>query len=70
LKYRTLPIREIEKAEDIELLRLIENGIKVRVGVVNSNTIAVDTLKDLERVRELITPPPVLFFYGTGAVSG
>jgi 3-deoxy-manno-octulosonate cytidylyltransferase (CMP-KDO synthetase) len=53
LKYATLPIREIEKTEDIELLRLIENGINVRVGAVNSNSIAVDTPKDLERVREL-----------------
>jgi 3-deoxy-manno-octulosonate cytidylyltransferase (CMP-KDO synthetase) len=58
LKYGTLPVCEIEKAEDIELLRLIENGIKVRVGVVNSNSIAVDTPKARERVREIIPPPP------------
>ena len=44
----------IEKIEDIELLRLVENGVKIRVGVVNSNTIAVDTPKDLLRVCDSI----------------
>lgn len=54
LLYGKLSRSPIEKIEDIELLRLVENGIKVRVGIVNSDTVAVDTAKDLERVRKYI----------------
>ena len=54
LLYGTLERGNIEKIEDIELLRLIENGIKIRVGDVDSDTVAVDTEKDLLRVRKYI----------------
>lgn len=54
LLYGQLPKGRIEKIEDIELLRLVENGIKIRVGTVNSDTVAVDTEKDLNRVRHYI----------------
>ena len=52
--YRTLPPGNIEKIEDIELLRLLENGVKIRIAEVESDTIAVDTEKDLERVCNYI----------------
>ena len=44
---------KIEKIEDIELLRFIENGIKVQFIEVDSDTVAVDTYNDLERVRDI-----------------
>lgn len=53
LKYDKLEKGPLEKAEEIELLRFIENGIKVRIGVTDSDTIAVDTPKDLRRVIEI-----------------
>lgn len=58
--YPKLTIGPIEKAEDIELLRFIENGYKVRIINTESDTVAVDTPKDLERIRMMIdkTPPP------------
>lgn len=40
-----------EAVEDIEILRFIENGYRVKFVEVNSDTIAVDTPKDLEKVR-------------------
>lgn len=53
---------KIESIEDIEILRFIENGYKVQFIEVDSETVAVDTLKDLEKVRNIvaakITPPP------------
>jgi 3-deoxy-manno-octulosonate cytidylyltransferase (CMP-KDO synthetase) len=52
--YMNMPIGFLEKAEDIEILRLIENGIKVKVKEVVSESIAVDTEMDLERVREFL----------------
>jgi 3-deoxy-manno-octulosonate cytidylyltransferase (CMP-KDO synthetase) len=44
----------IEEIEDIEILRFIENGIKVQFVEVASRTIAVDTPNDLEKVRAFI----------------
>jgi 3-deoxy-manno-octulosonate cytidylyltransferase (CMP-KDO synthetase) len=43
-----------ERAEDIELLRFIENGVPVQMVEVDRDTVAVDTPSDLERVRELL----------------
>lgn len=44
----------MEAIEDIEILRFIENGYKVQYILVDSDTVAVDTPKDLEKVRKLI----------------
>lgn len=52
--YVSLERGAIERIEDIELLRLLENGVKIRIKEVTSATIAVDTEKDLERVRKVI----------------
>ncbi|MFI3228567.1 MAG: 3-deoxy-manno-octulosonate cytidylyltransferase [Bacillota bacterium] len=54
LQYGQLPMGDIEKIEEIELLRFLENGIKVRCGIVSSDTVAVDTQKDLERITKII----------------
>lgn len=43
-----------ERAEGIELLRLLENHKKVMTYMVNSKSMAVDTPKDLERVKEFL----------------
>lgn len=43
-----------EEIEDIEILRFIENGYKVQYIEVDSRSVAVDTQKDLEKVREIM----------------
>ena len=43
-----------EKCEDIEILRLIDRGFEVEMLEMSQNTIAVDTMTDLERVRLII----------------
>lgn len=45
---------KIEQIEDIEILRFIENGYKVQYIEVESETVAVDTPNDLEKVRSII----------------
>lgn len=45
---------KIEAVEDIEILRFIENGYKVQYVEVDSDTVAVDTEKDLEKVRKIV----------------
>jgi len=49
------PRGRLEKIEDIEILRFIENGYKVKFVEVNSRTIAVDTEKDLNKVIAYVT---------------
>lgn len=43
-----------EKIEDIEILRFIENGYRVQYIEVETDTVAVDTNKDLEKVIKLM----------------
>lgn len=45
---------KIESIEDIEILRFIENGYRVQYIEVKSQTIAVDTPNDLQRVIEYV----------------
>ncbi len=45
-------IGSIEKAEDIDHLRFLENGIDLRFSLVESDSISVDTPKDLDYVRK------------------
>lgn len=45
---------KIEMIEDIEILRFIENGYKVQYIEVDSETVAVDTLYDLEKVQTIV----------------
>lgn len=44
----------LEKAEDIDHLRFLENGIELHFHYVNTESISVDTPKDLEKVREIM----------------
>ncbi len=52
--YCNNPRGKIEQIEDIEILRFIEAGYKVQYIEVDSDTVAVDTKKDLEKVRFLM----------------
>ncbi len=45
---------KVEEVEDIEILRFIENGYKVQYIEVDSDTVAVDTPNDLEKVRTIV----------------
>ena len=44
---------KIEEIEDIEILRFIENGYKVQFIEVKTDSVAVDTPNDLEKVRRI-----------------
>lgn len=45
------PMGKLEKIEDIDHLRFLENGITLHFNYVESESISVDTQKDLEKVR-------------------
>lgn len=48
------PMGDIEKAEDIDHLRFLENDIDLKFTYVDSESLSVDTQKDLEKVRLMI----------------
>lgn len=52
--YCSSPRGMVESIEDIEILRFIEAGYKVQFIDVQSDTVAVDTPNDLEKVRSII----------------
>ena len=48
------PMGDLEKVEDIDHLRFLEHGINLHFNYVESESISVDTPKDLEKVRRMI----------------
>jgi 3-deoxy-manno-octulosonate cytidylyltransferase (CMP-KDO synthetase) len=44
----------LERSESLEQLRALENGIRIRVLVVDRGSQGVDTAEDLERVEEIL----------------
>lgn len=53
--YCKSPRGKIESIEDIEILRFIEAGYRVQYVEVDSETVAVDTQNDLEKVRRIVS---------------
>ena len=45
----------MEKIEDIDHLRFLENGIPIYYSQIDSESLSVDTKKDLEKVRNIIS---------------
>lgn len=54
LEYPTLPQGELEKIEQLEQLRWLENGWKIRVTEVEHDAVSVDVPEDVARVEKLM----------------
>ncbi|HET8966408.1 MAG TPA: 3-deoxy-manno-octulosonate cytidylyltransferase [Candidatus Acidoferrum sp.] len=54
LEYPTLPQGELERLEQLEQLRWMENGWKIRVAEVEHDAVSVDVPEDVERVEKLL----------------
>jgi 3-deoxy-manno-octulosonate cytidylyltransferase (CMP-KDO synthetase) len=54
LRLAALPQTAMERAEALEQLRALENGIRIKAIKTTHATIGVDTREDLERVRALM----------------
>jgi 3-deoxy-manno-octulosonate cytidylyltransferase (CMP-KDO synthetase) len=54
LEYPTLPQGELERIEQLEQLRWLENGVKIRVAEVEHDAVSVDVPEDVARVEKLL----------------
>jgi 3-deoxy-manno-octulosonate cytidylyltransferase (CMP-KDO synthetase) len=54
LEYPTLPQGELEKIEQLEQLRWLENGWRIRVAEVMRDAMSVDVPEDISRVEKLL----------------
>ncbi len=51
LKFTSLEPTELENIEKLEQLRMLENGMKIKIVVTEYDNLAIDTPEDLERAR-------------------
>jgi 3-deoxy-manno-octulosonate cytidylyltransferase (CMP-KDO synthetase) len=54
LEYPTLPQGELERIEQLEQLRWMENGYKIRVAETQHDSVSVDVPEDVARVEQLL----------------
>ena len=53
-EFASLKTSNLEQMEKLEQNRWLENGGKIKVGITEHQSIPVDTLEDLKRIREII----------------
>ena len=62
-EFARLPQTPLERAESIDMLRLIEHGRPVRLVEIEEDTHAVDTAEDLRLVEALLKDDPLVRLY-------
>ena len=54
LKFNELPQTPLEIIESVDMLRLIENGLQIKMVMTEHETYSVDTIEDLHRVEKVM----------------
>ncbi|HYB62350.1 MAG TPA: 3-deoxy-manno-octulosonate cytidylyltransferase [Methylomirabilota bacterium] len=54
LEFPTLPMGDLERVEQLEQLRWLENGYSIRVAETSHDSVSVDVPADVERVERLM----------------
>ena len=54
IKMTELPQTPLERAESLEQLRALENGMKIKTSVVDFVPVGIDTIEDLEKFKKLV----------------
>lgn len=63
LRFNSLEETPLEKIESVDMMRVIENGEKVRMVMTNELSCSVDTIEDLQRVIKLMAQDPMMYNY-------
>jgi 3-deoxy-manno-octulosonate cytidylyltransferase (CMP-KDO synthetase) len=51
-----MPPSLLEQSEKLEQLRLLENGVGIRMGLTEAWSVSIDTPADLERAKTFLKP--------------
>lgn len=54
IKMTQLSQSPLEKQESLEQLRALQNGMKIKVAIVDLNPVGIDTIEDYEKFKKLI----------------
>ncbi len=54
LKYGQLSQTALQQAEDLEQLKILEHGYKIKVALVESQSVGVDNPEDIKKVEQLL----------------
>lgn len=54
LKFATLNETPLQLAEDLEQLKVLEHGYKIKVAIVHSTSIGVDTPEDIKKIETIL----------------
>jgi 3-deoxy-manno-octulosonate cytidylyltransferase (CMP-KDO synthetase) len=54
IEYNTLPPGDLERVEQLEQLRWLENGFKIRVAETEHDSVSVDVPDDVARIEKLL----------------
>ncbi len=54
LNFTQWPAAKLEQVEKLEQLRYLENGVPIRMALVDFKSVAIDTPEDLERAEKLL----------------
>ena len=53
-KMTSLPQTSYEMAESLEQLRALQNGMKIKIAIVNNVPVGIDTIEDFEKFKSLV----------------
>ena len=54
LKMTSLPQTQYEMAESLEQLRALQNGMRIKIGIVNNIPVGIDTQEDFEKFKQMV----------------
>lgn len=52
LTYQNLPLTSLQMAEDLEQLKVLENGYRIKMAIIDRVSPGVDTPEDIQKVKE------------------
>jgi len=65
LRFNSMNETNLEIIESVDMMRIIENGEKVRMVMTDSRSFSVDTMDDLKRVEAAMKNDPLMNSYIT-----
>ena len=63
LKFNETPETELERIESVDMMRSIENGVKVKMVMTYDNSLSVDTIEDRNNVEKIMKGDVMMLDY-------